>query len=163
MLYGVLLVQLCEISIPFSRNIIRLAYWMIKMYTPIIFQEIGGSSGYWARHSFTDDTILLSDSFPTVYTIFSIETLQTVLTGVDLYNRFATGFGSIDRLTDPDPNLTAFDGPIIGSVVTLTVQFFFAYRVWILSERKSWWLCMVICVVSRSYNSDPNSAAHSLH
>jgi hypothetical protein len=161
MLYGVLLVQLCEISIPFSRNIIRLAHWMIKMYTPIISQEIGGSSGYWARHSFTDNTILLSDSFPTVYTIFSIETLQTALTGVDLYHWFATGFGSIDRLTDP--SITPFDGPIIGSVVSLTVQCFFAYRVWILSERKSWWLCMVICVVSRSYNSDPNSVAHSSH
>ncbi|KAI0252236.1 hypothetical protein BJV78DRAFT_1124851, partial [Lactifluus subvellereus] len=83
-----------------------------------------------------------------VYAIFILETLQTALTGVDLYYWFISGFGNIDHLVDP--HLSAFDVPIIESIVSLTVQLFFAYRVWILSEKKSWWICMVICVVSRS-------------
>ncbi|KAI0252232.1 hypothetical protein BJV78DRAFT_1281804 [Lactifluus subvellereus] len=75
-----------------------------------------------------------------------LETLQTALSGMDMYYWFVSGFGNIDHVDDP--YLSAFDVPIIGSIVSLTVQFFFAYRVWILSEKKSWWLCMVICVCS---------------
>ncbi|KAH9952930.1 hypothetical protein BGW80DRAFT_564598 [Lactifluus volemus] len=81
-----------------------------------------------------------------VYTIFLLETVQTVLTGVDLYLSFASGFGHMYRLTRP--NMSAFDVPIIESMVSLTVQLFFAYRVWILSDKKSWWFCLAICVCS---------------
>jgi hypothetical protein len=52
-----------------------------------------------------------------------------------------------------DPYASAFDVPIIGSIVSGTVQFFFVYRVWVLSGRKSWPYCMLIAVVSRSYKA----------
>ncbi|KAI9465126.1 hypothetical protein F5148DRAFT_1150096 [Russula earlei] len=83
---------------------------------------------------------------PTVHAIFLTETAQTILSGVDLYYRFASGFGSIQHLTDP--YLSTFVGPIIGAVVSVTVQYFFAYRVWVLSNKKSWWLCLFICIFS---------------
>jgi hypothetical protein len=156
MLYGVLLVQLCKPATRLFSYPIRLAHQMVKMYTTTISQAIGYSSSYLACHFFTDHTVLLSDSSSTVYTVFLLETLQTVLTGVDLYHWFASGFGRMDYLAHP--NLSAFDGPIIGSVVSLIIQLFFAYRVWILSDKKSWWICMTICVVSRSHNSGPNPA-----
>lgn len=47
-----------------------------------------------------------------------------------------------------DPYAAAFDVPIIGSLVSGAVQYFFVYRVWVLSDKKSWWLCFVISVVS---------------
>jgi hypothetical protein len=56
-----------------------------------------------------------------------------------------------------DPYAAAFDVPIIGSIVSGAVQYFFVYRVWVLSDRKSWWLCFVISVVSRLYGHDPIS------
>jgi len=46
------------------------------------------------------------------------------------------------------PYASAFDVPIIGSIVSLTVQFFFAYRLWVLGNREYWWLSALICVVS---------------
>ncbi|KAN0106919.1 hypothetical protein V8E52_010663 [Russula decolorans] len=44
--------------------------------------------------------------------------------------------------------MSAIDNPIMGSIVTGTVQFFFAYRVWVLSGRRAWWYCVIIVVCS---------------
>jgi hypothetical protein len=65
-----------------------------------------------------------------------------VLSGSDLFYWFASGFGNMSHLTDP--HASAFDVPIIGAVVSLTVQYFFAYRVWVLSKKSFWWLCLTI-------------------
>ncbi|KAF8486811.1 hypothetical protein DFH94DRAFT_841285 [Russula ochroleuca] len=81
-----------------------------------------------------------------LYGIFFLETLQTALTGADLYYWFASGFGNMDHLIDP--YASAFDVPIIGSIVSGAVQYFFVYRVWVLSEKKSWWLCVIISIFS---------------
>jgi hypothetical protein len=90
---------------------------------------------------------------PLAYGIFLIETLETALSGWDLYHWFASGFGNMDRLEDPYAG--PFDAPIIGSIVSGTVQYFFIYRIWVLSNRKSRWLCVIISIVSRLYVSDP--------
>jgi len=82
--------------------------------------------------------------------MFFFETLQTALSGGDVYYWFASGFDQVDRLRDP--YAAAFDVPIIGSIVSGAVQFFFVYRVWVLSDRKSRWYCVLIAVVSRLYS-----------
>ncbi|KAH8988322.1 hypothetical protein EDB92DRAFT_1026486 [Lactarius akahatsu] len=82
-----------------------------------------------------------------VYAVFLIETLQTALTGADLYYWFVSGFGNLAHLTSP--YATPFDAPIIGAIVSLIVQFFFVYRIWVLSGRTSWLLCLVICLVGQ--------------
>jgi hypothetical protein len=86
-----------------------------------------------------------------VYGICILETLQTALSGADLYHWFVTGFGNFEHLTTP--YASAFDVPIMGSVVSLSVQFFFAYRIWVLGKKESWWLCALICLVSLSPSS----------
>jgi hypothetical protein len=78
-----------------------------------------------------------------------VETLQTALTGVDLYHWFVSGFGNINGLVNP--YMSSFDVPIIGSIVSFTVQLFFVYRIWVLSGGSSRFLCLSICLVSRSY------------
>jgi hypothetical protein len=80
------------------------------------------------------------------------------MSGVDMYYRFASGFGSLQHLIDP--YLSPFVGPIIGAIVSLTVQYFFAYRVWIMSNRKSFWLCLLICTVSRSKCTNLRFGSH---
>jgi hypothetical protein len=81
-----------------------------------------------------------------VYSIFLLETLQTALSGADLYYWFAAGFGNVERLATP--YASAFDTPIMGSVVSLYVQFFFVYRIWVLSKKRWWLLCVFICLVT---------------
>ena len=86
-----------------------------------------------------------------MYSVFLVETLQTALTGADLYYWFVSGFGNMDHLTAP--YVSAFDVPIIGSIVSFTVQLFFVYRIWVLSGKSSWFLCLIICLVSWSCQS----------
>ncbi|KAI0252249.1 hypothetical protein BJV78DRAFT_1203887 [Lactifluus subvellereus] len=81
-----------------------------------------------------------------VYGIFLTETLQTALSGADVYYWFVSGFGNMNHLAAP--YASAFDVPILGSVVSLTVQVFFAYRIWVLGMKKSWWLSLLICLCS---------------
>ena len=86
-----------------------------------------------------------------VYSIFFLETVQTALSGVDLYYWFAAGNDDF-RLTTPYTSF--FDLPILGSVVSLSVQFFFVYRIWELSrlsKKRSRWLCVIICLVSGNF------------
>jgi hypothetical protein len=90
---------------------------------------------------------------PLVYGIFLLETIETALSGWDLYHWFASGFGNMDHLKNPYAG--AIDVPIIGSIVSGTIQHFFIYRIWVLSDRKSWLLCVIASIVSRLYVSDP--------
>ena len=66
---------------------------------------------------------LLNDGNSVVYAIFLFETLQTALSGADLYYWFVSGFGKVDHLQDP--YISAIDNPVMGSIITGTVQFFF--------------------------------------
>jgi hypothetical protein len=81
-----------------------------------------------------------------VYIVFFLETVQTALSGADLYYWFAIGFGKTDHLFSSF--LSFLDVPIMGFVVALIVQFFFVYRILVLSERRWWWLCVIIGLVS---------------
>ena len=105
-----------------------------------------------------------------VYGIFFLETVQTVLTGADLYYWFAVGlanlFKALDELlvANPDtafvtptnfvtPFASFFDMQIVGSMVSLIVQLFFVYRIRVLSrlcEKRSLWLRVIICLVTSS-------------
>ncbi|KAH9981991.1 hypothetical protein BJV77DRAFT_1045009 [Russula vinacea] len=80
-----------------------------------------------------------------VHGIFFLEVVQTALSGADLFYWFASGYGNINHLFSPFA--TPYDGPILESVVSAIVQFFYAYRIWVLSNKRSWWLCLIICLV----------------
>jgi hypothetical protein len=108
---------------------------------------------YWAREfpALTPTYSPLTFIF-IVYSIFFLETVQTVLSGADLYYWFAAGFGNVDQLTTPFASFV--DVPIMGSVVSLAVQFCFVYRIFMLSETRPWLLCAVICLVTLSPKSE---------
>ena len=72
-----------------------------------------------------------------VYGIFFLETVQTVLSGADLYYWFAVGLANIypdDPTNYVKPFASFFDMQIVGSVVSLSVQLFFVYRIRVLSR-----------------------------
>ncbi|KAI9443833.1 hypothetical protein H4582DRAFT_2095253 [Lactarius indigo] len=82
-----------------------------------------------------------------VYIVFLIETVQTALSGADLYYWFVAGFGNVERLGNS--HFIAVDIPIIGIVISTIVQGYFCYRIWVLySESRSSWICWVIVVAS---------------
>jgi hypothetical protein len=80
--------------------------------------------------------------------VFSFETLQTALSGADLYYWFVSSYGNLRHLNNP--YATPFDVLMLESLVSLSVQFFFAYRIWALSLKKCWWYSLIICLVSPS-------------
>lgn len=80
-----------------------------------------------------------------VYGTFLLETLQICMSGADSFYWFASGFGNMAHLANP--YLSPFDTPMIGSLVSLIVQLFFCYRIYVLSKRK-WWICAIIASVS---------------
>jgi hypothetical protein len=82
-----------------------------------------------------------------VYAIFAIETVQTGLNCADLFYWLISGYGDVTRLSSFFAS--SIDVPIIESVVSIIVQFFYAYRIWILSAKQAWWFCLLICLVGR--------------
>ena len=110
-----------------------------------VHQDNGYENSSLRRHALFPDTLFI------VYSIFFLETLQTALSGADLYYWFAAGFGNMEHLATP--YASSFDVPIMGSVVSLTVQFFFVYRIWVLSKKRWLGLCVIICLVTSSQNS----------
>ena len=84
-----------------------------------------------ASFNHNDDGI---DFFLTVYSVFIIDTVQTIMTGVDAYYWFGTGFGDLTHLGNV--YISYVDVPILGSVLALLGQMFLCYRIYILSKNK---------------------------
>ena len=81
----------------------------------------------------------------TAYFVFLLETVQTGLTGADVYYRFMAGFGDFEGLKKS--RFSPIDTPTMDGFISLIVQVFFCYRIWTLNKRL-WWLCVVIAAVS---------------
>jgi len=81
-----------------------------------------------------------------VYTVFFLETIQTALAGADVYHWFISGYGDMNHLAAPVT--TAFDIPILESMVSLCGEFYFVYRIWMLGGKGSGWFCLLICLCS---------------
>jgi hypothetical protein len=84
-------------------------------------------------------------SSQTVCFIFLFETVQTALTGADVYFWFMAGFGDLKKLKKNWFSL--IDIAMMGGISSLVVQLFFCYRIYTLNKRL-WWLCTIIAVVS---------------
>ncbi|KAI0041969.1 hypothetical protein FA95DRAFT_630522 [Auriscalpium vulgare] len=80
-----------------------------------------------------------------VYSVFLIETAQTAMTMADIYFWYAVGFGDVARLQDT--YISPLDGPFIGSFISLIVQLFYAYRIWIIKPSLLW-LSAVVALIS---------------
>ncbi|KAH9170410.1 hypothetical protein EDB89DRAFT_1302700 [Lactarius sanguifluus] len=60
-----------------------------------------------------------------------------------MYYWFIDGFGDVERLADP--HFSSIDSPVMRAVISLIVQGYFCYRIWVLNKRSSW-ICWVIAV-----------------
>jgi len=75
-----------------------------------------------------------------------LETAQTALTGADIYYWFVDGFGDAARLERS--HFSSIDSPVMRAVISLVVQGYFCYRIWVLNKRSSWicWTIAVVCI-----------------
>ncbi|KAI0263171.1 hypothetical protein BC834DRAFT_971459 [Gloeopeniophorella convolvens] len=124
--------NIAEITAPLLLGII----WNWTLYGALVVQL------YVYSYNFPDDRRFIK---VLVYSVFILETVQTALTGADAYYWFISGFGNFERLSRPFAS--EYDVPIVGAIISLTVQFFFAYRIWVISKR-SLWICILICLAS---------------
>jgi len=120
------------------------------------FSMTRDASSYSVSKLFVLPSLLAAHGVYIVYIVFFLETIQTVLSGADLYYWFISGYGDMKRLASPFAR--DFDVPIIESVVSLCVEFFFAYRIWILGNKRSGWFCLLICLVGGLQASQENSS-----
>jgi hypothetical protein len=120
-----------------------------KIAAPLLF----GPLVNWALYGvLCVQTYVYSYNFPNdrpstkllVYFVFALETTQTALTGADVHYWFVRGFGNIEALHSS--HYAPIDIPIMSSIISLTIQSYFCYRIWTLA--RNLWLCLLITVTS---------------
>ncbi|KAH9048677.1 hypothetical protein EDB83DRAFT_2522957 [Lactarius deliciosus] len=123
---------------------------VIKLAAPLIF----GPLFNWALYGVLCVQIYVySYNFPVdgrsikflAYFVFLLETVQTALTGADVYYWFVAKFGNVPHLEHS--HFAPIDIPIITAVISLIVQGYFCYRIWVLSRQSSW-ICWIIAVAA---------------
>ncbi|KAH9009655.1 hypothetical protein EDB84DRAFT_1170099 [Lactarius hengduanensis] len=124
---------------------------VIKLASPLLF----GPLFNWALYGVLCVQIYVySYNFPKdkrsvkflAYFVFVLETIQTALTGADIYYWFVAGFGNVERLGDP--HFAPIDISFITGIISLVVQGYFCRRIWVLNTWRSSWICWVIAVNS---------------
>ncbi|KAL0952688.1 hypothetical protein HGRIS_006927 [Hohenbuehelia grisea] len=94
---------------------------------------------YVYRVSFPKDKISMQ---ALVYGIVLFETIQTAMCTADMYYWFLSGFGNMKHLSNP--YLSPFDTPTMSSLISLAVQSWFCYRIWVLNHKYIWLLVVII-------------------
>jgi hypothetical protein len=93
-----------------------------------------------------------------VYFVVIFETVQTILSGIDAFNWAAKGFGNFSII--PSPGLSAIDTPFMDGVISIIVQLFFCYRIWVINKN-AWWFSIFTAMVSAKI-SPPGRADNQL-
>lgn len=66
-----------------------------------------------------------------VYGLYILETVGTALSTGDAMQWFSIGYGNMIALSKPQ--YSAIDAPIIDAIISLVVQIFFCWRIWVCS------------------------------
>ncbi|KAF5349351.1 hypothetical protein D9758_011801 [Tetrapyrgos nigripes] len=96
---------------------------------------------YFYHISFPNDSKLIKSL---VYGLFVLDILQTALVTADAFHWFVFGFGNLDQLDDTF--LNSWDVPMLDAVISLIVQCFYSWRIYVLTS--SWILPGIIVLVS---------------
>ncbi|KAI9441826.1 hypothetical protein H4582DRAFT_1420289 [Lactarius indigo] len=123
---------------------------IIKLAAPLLFAPVFN----WALYGVLCVQIYVySYNFPMdrrpikflAYSVFLVETVQTALSGANLYYWFVAGFGNVEHLRNS--HLAPINVPVLTAVISFIVQGYFCYRIWVLKSRSSW-ICGIIATVA---------------
>ncbi|KAI9467407.1 hypothetical protein BJY52DRAFT_1182849 [Lactarius psammicola] len=125
---------------------------VVRVTAPLLF----GCLFNWALYGvLCVQTYVYSYNFPEdprpikflAYFVFVLETVQTALTGADVYYWFVAGFGDVERLGNS--HFSPIDAATVTGITSLIVQGYFCYRIWILTNRRSSsWICWIIAIAA---------------
>ncbi|KAJ6551404.1 hypothetical protein B0H19DRAFT_168732 [Mycena capillaripes] len=96
-----------------------------------------------------------------VYGLAFLDVLQTVLVTADAFHWFVFGFGNMNQLDDTF--LNSWDVPLLDALISLIVQVFYCWRIYVL--RKSWvfpGLIIFVSVVQCTFGTVTAVKAHEL-
>ncbi|KAI9433741.1 hypothetical protein H4582DRAFT_1819335, partial [Lactarius indigo] len=84
------------------------------------------------------------------YFVFLVETVQTALSGANLYYWFVVGFGNVEHLENF--HFAPVDIPVLTAVISFIVQGYFCHRIWVLNSRSSriCWVIAMVCIADCS-------------
>jgi hypothetical protein len=88
---------------------------------------------------------MLRRTLRAAYFVFLLETVQTALTGSDVYYWLIAGFGNAERLTHS--HFGGIDAGFMTALISVIVQGYFCYRIWVLNNKRLSWMCWIIAVV----------------
>ncbi|KAJ7596027.1 hypothetical protein C8J56DRAFT_1022443 [Mycena floridula] len=91
--------------------------------------------------SFPEDNVKIR---ALVYFVILLETAQTVLNGIDAFNWFAKGFGN--PLAVLNAGLSWIYTPLMDGVISLIVQLFFCYRIWVINNSALFFSIFIACL-----------------
>ncbi|KAJ7579142.1 hypothetical protein C8J56DRAFT_1110281 [Mycena floridula] len=77
--------------------------------------------------------------------VFVYELVSTIMSAIDAFNWFASGFGNLAEAVSP--GLSPIYSPMGEGFIASVVQLYFCYRIWII-EPKAWWLSIFIACMS---------------
>ncbi|PBK99741.1 hypothetical protein ARMGADRAFT_1008250 [Armillaria gallica] len=75
---------------------------------------------------------------------YTLEFLQTILATRDAFRNFGTGWGDLDDLNKV--GWLWFSVPVMSSIISVSAQIFFAWRIWMFSDK--WWLPTLIVLLA---------------
>jgi len=84
---------------------------------------------YYYHTSFPNDSKVLKSL---VYGLGVLDTLQTFMVAADAFHWFVFGFGNMDQLNDTF--LNSWDVPFLDSIISLIVQGFYCWRIYVLRK-----------------------------
>ncbi|KAJ7186468.1 hypothetical protein C8R46DRAFT_1057270 [Mycena filopes] len=117
-----------------------LAFWIDSMLFGVLTVQL-----YLYYQAFPNDGVTIKCL---VYGVYCIDLIQVIVVTVDAFNSFASGFGQASALTDI--GLSWLASPILGGIVALIVQSFYAFRLYRLS--RSWVIPCALVVISIGVN-----------
>ncbi|KAJ7034463.1 hypothetical protein C8F04DRAFT_573848 [Mycena alexandri] len=86
---------------------------------------------YYYQEHFRDDRAAIK---VLVYGLALLDVLQTVMVTADAFHWFVYGFGNMSQLDEPF--LNSWDVPVIDAVVSLVVQTFYCWRIYVLCKSR---------------------------
>jgi hypothetical protein len=145
LLFGMLIVQVCaSFSSPVGRCVLITAIWQVYM------RYASHRTAAQSKLSVRTEVVLAylpRQGFYTVWTVFVMMLISICFNAVDAHFWYAANFGDLTAFGEA--RFSAFYTPIIGSLVGLLVQGFFAYRISIF--RGAGWVAGLITLVGFFY------------
>jgi hypothetical protein len=129
---GVLVVQLCASELHFASAVKNLT-WFCRLLSPQFSRRHKAHQGSWYATLHHVSSFPHNRSSRLVYSLAILDTVQTAMVTADAFHWFVFGYGNMARLDDTF--LNSWDVCLLDAVISLIVQTFYCWRIYVLRGR----------------------------